>query len=154
MGLYKENRCNEDMRDFYIAMCYSINGIWNSTATCKNKKEALIYAKNGTDKWPAGMKYGIRQYDSPIITNIIEIVDEAKETLIIKNIKLSISIDNLELPTRAVGRLKHCGIYTVNDLIKLRRNTLINTPGLGMLTVSEIIATIEDMGLKFKNRQL
>lgn len=64
-------------------------------------------------------------------------------------VKLQITIEELDLSVRSFNCLERAGINTVADLINLTIEELMQTRNLGKKSVEEIIKKVHDMGLYF-----
>ena len=65
----------------------------------------------------------------------------------LSNPNLDRSIDEIGLPKRVVTFLTHLGHATVRDLLQTSAEELLQTPGIGMVSVREIRRKLESLGL-------
>lgn len=62
------------------------------------------------------------------------------------NEKLSMSLAEIGLSVRTTNCLDEQGISTVADLLKCRRQTLLNIPNFGEKTLEEVFKALERLG--------
>ncbi len=60
--------------------------------------------------------------------------------------KLSLSLAEIGLSVRTTNCLDEQGISTVADLLKCRRQTLLNIPNFGAKTLEEVFKALERLG--------
>lgn len=60
--------------------------------------------------------------------------------------KLSLSLAEIGLSVRTTNCLNEQGIATVADLLKQRRQTLLNIPNFGAKTLDEVFKALERLG--------
>lgn len=70
------------------------------------------------------------------------------------NEKLSMSLAEIGLSVRTTNCLDEQGISTVADLLKCRRQTLLNIPNFGEKTLEEVFKALEKLGFVRAERRV
>ena len=66
---------------------------------------------------------------------------------------LETTIEDMDLSVRSYNCLKRANIHTVEDLIKKTEDDMLKVRNLGKKSLDEVIAKIESMGLKLKEKE-
>ena len=66
---------------------------------------------------------------------------------------LEMTIEELELSVRSYNCLKRANIHTVEDLTKKTEDDMLKVRNLGKKSLEEVIAKIESLGLKLKDKE-
>ena len=66
---------------------------------------------------------------------------------------LEMTIEDMELSVRSYNCLKRANIHTVEDLIKKTEDDMLKVRNLGKKSLDEVIAKIESLGLKLKEKE-
>ena len=82
------------------------------------------------------------------ISNISGIMEEKKDNNAAKILEMS--IEELDLSTRASNSLKRAGIHTIQDLINKRKIEVTKIRNLGKKSLQEVLDKVEELGLAFK----
>ncbi len=61
---------------------------------------------------------------------------------------LLLSVSELEISVRVANGLRHIGVKTVGDLVKLSRSDLLMTKNFGPRSLGELEVVLKAMGLK------
>lgn len=64
---------------------------------------------------------------------------------------LEMPIEDMDLSVRSYNCLKRANINTVDDLVKKSKNDMLKVRNLGLKSIEEVIAKLEDYGLSLKN---
>ncbi|EEP60734.1 DNA-directed RNA polymerase subunit alpha [Sulfurihydrogenibium yellowstonense] len=70
------------------------------------------------------------------------------EEIKIEEDKLSLSIDELEISSRAINNLRKLGINTIGDLVRLSEEDLKEAKSIGRKSIKEIKDALAEMGLE------